>query len=103
MHIVLVHIQVRRDAIDSFIQATLANARNSLLEPGIIRFDFLQQVDHPERFSLLEVYKSPEDQLKHREAPHYLTWRDAVADMMAEPRQGIRYQNVFPPDADWKK
>lgn len=103
MHIVLVHIHVRADAIEAFRQATLVNAQNSVLEDGILQFDILQQTDHPEWFSLLEVYRTPEDQLKHRETAHYMVWRDAVADWMADPRQGIRYQNVYPPDADWKK
>jgi (4S)-4-hydroxy-5-phosphonooxypentane-2,3-dione isomerase len=103
MHIVLVHIHVLPEAVEAFKQASHANARNSLLEEGVIRFDVIQQAENPERFSLVEVYKSPEDHMKHRETAHYLTWRDTVANMMAEPRQGIIYKNVFPPDADWKK
>ena len=103
MHIMLVHIHVRPEAIEAFRQACLANGKNSMLEEGVIRFDVIQQVEHPEWFSLVEVYRTPDDHLKHRETAHYQTWRDTVADMMAEPRQGIRYQNVFPPDADWKK
>lgn len=103
MHIILVHIHVRPEAIEAFQEASMANARNSLLEEGILRFDVIQQVDHPEWFSLVEVYRAPEDHMKHRETAHYLTWRDTVADMMAEPRQAIRYLNVFPSDAGWKK
>jgi (4S)-4-hydroxy-5-phosphonooxypentane-2,3-dione isomerase len=103
MHIVLVHIHVLADAIETFRQATILNAHNSILEEGILRFDFLQQSDHPEWFSLIEVYRSADDQKKHRETAHYLAWRDAVAELMAEPRQGIIYQNVFPPDGGWVK
>lgn len=103
MHIVLVHIHVKANALEAFKTATHANASNSIQEAGVVRFDFLQQAEDPTRFTLVEVYRSPEDQLKHRETSHYLTWRDAVADMMEEPRQGIRYGNLFPEDAGWKK
>jgi (4S)-4-hydroxy-5-phosphonooxypentane-2,3-dione isomerase len=103
MHIILVNIRVRPEAVEAFKEASMANARNSLLEEGILRFDVIQQSDHPEWFSLVEVYRAPEDHAKHRETVHYLTWRDTVADMMAEPRQAIRYVNVFPPDSGWKK
>ncbi len=101
MHIVLVNIHVLPDVIDSFHQATLVNAQNSILETGVLRFDVLQQVEHPEWFTLVEVYRTPEDQIKHRETAHYLAWRDAVADMMAEPRQGIRYHNLYPGDENY--
>ncbi len=103
MHIVLVHIHVLPEAVEAFKQATLANAQNSLLEEGVLRFDFIQQAEKPEWFSLIEVYRQPEDQVKHRETAHYLRWRDAVAAMMAEPRQGIRYINVVPEDGGWEK
>jgi len=103
MHIVLVHIHVKETAVDEFIRATKDNAQNSHLEAGVVRFDFLQQVEQPTHFTLVEVYKTPEDQLKHRETSHYNRWKDKVVDMMAEPRQGIRYQNLFPVDLDWKK
>ena len=101
MHIVLVYIHVKPDFRDEFIHASMENAKNSLLEPGIARFDFLQQGDDPDRFILYEAYRTPEDQQKHRETKHYLEWKDRVADMMAEPRQGIRHVNQFPPDQDW--
>lgn len=84
------------------MQATAENARNSLLEPGIARFDVVQQQDDPTRFVLVEVYRTAEDPAKHKETSHYLKWRDTVADMMAEPRYGIRYCNVFPEDAGWE-
>ncbi len=102
MHIVFVNIHVLPEKINDFIQATKENARNSILEPGITRFDFVQQVEDPGQFVLVEVYRSPEDQLKHRETAHYLAWKERVTDMMAEPRVGVRYRNLFPEDADWE-
>lgn len=102
MHIVLVHVHVKESRLDDFIQATLENAHHSVQEPGIVRFDVLQQVEDPTRFVLVEVYRQPEDQVKHRETAHYQKWRDAVAEMMAEPRQGIRYINLFPSDEEWQ-
>lgn len=103
MHIVLVHIQVKPEKVDEFIQASRDNVENSLREPGILRFDFLQQAEKTHRFTLIEVYRTPEDQLKHRETAHYLRWRDAVAEMMDGPREGIRYNNILPVDADWDR
>jgi quinol monooxygenase YgiN len=102
MHIVLVHIHVNPDAVETFKKAILENARGSIQEAGVVRFDVLQQAEDPTRFTLVEVYKTPEDQLKHRETAHYIRWRDSVGDMMAEPRQGIRYANVYPEDP-WTK
>ena len=101
MHLVLVHIQVKPENIEAFKLATLENARNSIQEDGVVRFDVLQQADSPARFVLFEIYKSPEDQLKHRDTQHYQVWRDTVTDWMAEPRIGIRYSNLFPKDEDW--
>lgn len=103
MHIVFVHIRVKEYTIDAFIKETLDNARNSINEPGVIRFDFFQQAEDPTRFTLVEVYKTPEDQNKHRETAHYNRWKNAVVGMMAEPRQGVRYVNLYPEDAGWKK
>ncbi len=103
MHIVLVNVHVKADFLPQFKAATLENAKNSILEPGIIRFDFLQQAEDPTRFILVEVYRTPEDQLKHRDTKHYQAWRDAVTEMMAEPRVGVKYKNLFPGDGDWTK
>ena len=103
MHIVLVHVHVKPEYLEAFKAATLENARNSLQEPGVVRFDFLQQAEDPTRFTLVEVYQTPEDQLRHRETHHYLTWRDTVPDMMAETRVGIKYANLFPEDSGWHK
>ncbi len=101
MFIVHVHVHVKPDCVDAFQQATLANARKSVKEPGIARFDVLQQQDDPARFVLVEVYRTPDDPAKHKETEHYKAWRDTVADMMAEPRASTKYDNVFPDDAGW--
>lgn len=96
MHIVHVHIHVKPEVVEEFKTATLENAQNSIQEAGVLRFDVLQQADDPTRFVLVEVYKTPDDQLRHRDTRHYQVWRDSVADMMAEPRQGIKYLNLTP-------
>ena len=101
MLIVLVHVRVKADQVDAFRQATLANARSSVTEPGIARFDVIQQQDDPTRFVLVEVYRDAEAPARHKETAHYQAWRDTVADMMAEPRQGIKYTNVFPDERGW--
>jgi len=96
MPIVHVHIHVKPESVEAFRQATIANARESVKEPGIARFDLLQQADDPARFLLIEVYRTAEARAQHRETAHYQTWRDTVADMMAEPRIGVQYAGVFP-------
>jgi len=101
MHIVHVSIRVKPECVEAFKVATLDNARASAREPGIARFDVVQQTDDPGRFILVEVYCTPVDQLAHRETAHYLRWRDAVADMMAEPRAATRLVNLFPDDSGW--
>lgn len=101
MNIILVHVHVKPEFVDAFKQASLENALNSVKEEGVARFDVIQQVDDPTRFILVEVYKTAEAQSAHKETAHYLKWRDTVADMMAEPRQGVKYSNVFPEDSGW--
>lgn len=101
MLIVHVHVHVKPEFVEAFRQATIENARNSVREPGIARFDVIQQADDPTRFILVEVYRSQEATVQHKETAHYARWRDAVADMMAEPRTSVKYANVFPEDADW--
>ena len=98
MLIVHVHVQVKPEFIAAFREATAENARNSVQEPGIARFDGLQQSDDPARFILVEVYRSHDATLRHKETPHYAKWRDAVAPMMAVPRSSVKYANVYPPD-----
>jgi quinol monooxygenase YgiN len=101
MHVVLVYVQVKPESIEAFRKATLENARNSVQEPGVARFDILQQPDDPARFVLVEVYRSAEDAARHKETAHYPVWRDSVADMMAVQRTSVKYVNVFPDDAGW--
>jgi quinol monooxygenase YgiN len=101
MLIVHVFVHVRPDCVADFQQASLDNARNSIQEPGIARFDVIQQSDDPTRFVLVEVYRTPEAPGQHKETGHYVRWRDAVAPMMAEPRQSIKYTNVFPDENGW--
>jgi len=101
MVIVHVHVRVKPEFIDAFRLASLENAQNSLKEPGIARFDVLQEVEDPTKFLLLEVYLTSQDPAKHKETSHYARWRDKVTDMMAEPRIGIKYQNLFPDDSGW--
>ncbi len=94
MLIVHVQIHVKPEFVEAFAEATRENARNSVQEPGIIRFEALQQADDPTRFLLMETYKDASDQARHRETPHYAKWRDTVADMMAEPRTPFKYVAV---------
>jgi (4S)-4-hydroxy-5-phosphonooxypentane-2,3-dione isomerase len=96
MHIVHVHVHVRPEWIEAFKQATLENAAKSIQEAGNVRFDVLQQSEDPTRFVLVEIYKTAEASAAHKETAHYKLWRDAVMKMMTEPRQGIRYNNIFP-------
>ena len=101
MFVVLVHVRVKPESIEAFKAASLENARNSVQEPGIARFDVIQQLDDPSRFVLAEVYRTPDDPAKHKGTAHYQTWRETVADMMAEPRYSQKYGNVFPDDGGW--
>jgi len=101
MHIVHVFVHVKPGSEAAFTEATLANARASLEEPGVARFDVVRRQDDPTRFVLVEVYTSPEAAAAHKETAHYATWRDAVAEMMAEPRSSLKYENLHPDDAGW--
>jgi quinol monooxygenase YgiN len=101
MIVVLVHIHVKPEAIDAFRAATIENARHSLQEPGIAQFAFLQTADDPNKFLLIEAYRTAEAQAAHRETKHYQVWRDTVVGMMAETRSGVRYESVFPPAENW--
>jgi len=101
MLIVHVFVHVKPNQLDAFEKATLENARNSVREPGIARFDVIRQQDDPTRFVLIEVYRTAEDPAKHKETAHYQKWREAVAEMMAEPRTSIKYMNVFPDEQGW--
>jgi quinol monooxygenase YgiN len=98
MLIVHVHVHLKPEYVDPFIHATLANARASVQEPGIARFDVLQHQDDPTRFVLVEAYRTAEAPAAHKETKHYQVWRDTVAPMMAEPRTSVKFENVFPDD-----
>jgi autoinducer 2-degrading protein len=101
MLIVHVHVSVRPEFVETFKEATLENARQSVKESGIARFDVIQQSDDPSRFVLVEVYRTSEASSRHKETMHYQVWREKVAPMMAEPRTSVRYTNLFPSDAEW--
>ncbi|MBN1267428.1 MAG: antibiotic biosynthesis monooxygenase [Anaerolineales bacterium] len=102
MLVVLVYVQVLPDYVEDFIAATLENARCSLQEQGIVRFDVVQQQDDPCAFVLVEVYRTVDAPGRHKETEHYLRWRDTVADMMAEPRSSIKFIPLFPQTAGWE-
>lgn len=101
MLVVHVHVQVKPDQVEAFKAATVRNATQSVREPGIARFDVIQEADDPTRFVLVEVYRTVEATAHHKETAHYLTWRDTVAEMMAAPRRSVKYANVFPDDLGW--
>ncbi len=101
MLIVHVHVHVKADQVEAFRAASVENAQQSVREPGIARFDVIQQQDDPTRFVLVEVYRTPNDPAKHKETAHYKKWRDTVESMMAEPRSSVKYSNVFPADKGW--
>jgi (4S)-4-hydroxy-5-phosphonooxypentane-2,3-dione isomerase len=90
-----VHVHVKPDCVEAFRAATIENARNSVQEPGVVRFDVIQQQDDPTRFVLIEVYRRVDATTAHKETTHYKSWRDSVADMMAEPRTSVKFNEVF--------
>ena len=96
MLIVHVFVHVKPGAVDAFAAATLENARNSVQESGVIRFDVIQQDDDPTRFELIEIYRTQEAAAAHKATAHYAAWRDAVAPLMAEPRSSTKYRAIFP-------
>jgi (4S)-4-hydroxy-5-phosphonooxypentane-2,3-dione isomerase len=101
MIVVHVHVHVLSNSVETFKQETVENARNSVLEPGIARFDVIQQVDDPTRFVLVEVYRTTDAIAAHKQTAHYAKWRDTVQDMMAEPRSSVKFNNVSPDEAGW--
>ena len=102
MLIVHVNVHVKADSVDAFKTATIENARLSVQEPGIARFDVVQQDDDPTQFVLIEIYRTAEDPARHKETAHYAIWRDTVASMMAEPRRSVKYRELFPELALWE-
>ena len=101
MLIVAVQIRVKPESLDAFVAASLENAGHSVQEPGIARFDILRDSTDPAHFVFVEVYRNADAPARHKETAHYAKWRDAVADMMAEPRTSVKYENLFPGDAGW--
>ncbi|HTW81864.1 MAG TPA: antibiotic biosynthesis monooxygenase [Terracidiphilus sp.] len=101
MLVVHVHVHVKPESVEEFRQVTIENARASVQEPGIARFDVVAQQDDATRFVLIEVYRTQEAAAAHKETAHYARWRDAVAPMMAEPRSSVKYNSVFPDPKDW--
>jgi autoinducer 2-degrading protein len=101
MYIVHVFVNVKSDRIEEFKAASLANAGASIQEPGIARFDVLQEADDSGQFLLVEVYRTKEDSARHKETEHYMRWNDTVAEMMAAPRTKKIYDNVFPDEKGW--
>jgi autoinducer 2-degrading protein len=101
MYIVHVFCHVKPESIDQFKAACVENARNSVQEPGIARFDVIQQIDDPTRFVLVEVYRTRDDPAKHKETAHYAAWAATVAEWMVEPRGKQVYDNVFPDENGW--
>ncbi len=99
--VIHVHVRVKPASVNAFRQATRENAEQSLREPGIARFDAVQDSEDPTSFVLVEVYRDAQAPAAHKDTAHYKKWRDAVAEMMAEPRSSRRYVNVFPEDARW--
>ncbi len=101
MLVVFVYVHVKPEFVDAFKAASIDNASHSIQEPGIARFDVIQQADDPTRFVLVEIYRTQEATAAHKATEHYARWRDAVADMMVEPRSSTKYANVFPADEGW--
>jgi (4S)-4-hydroxy-5-phosphonooxypentane-2,3-dione isomerase len=101
MLVVHVSVHVKPECVADFIAATRENARHSVREPGITRFDVVQQADDPTRFVLVEAYRTPEAPAAHKETAHYATWRDAVAPMMASPRSSVKFASLFPDESGW--
>ena len=101
MNIVMVHVHVKPEFIETFKEISSENARNSAQEAGIARFDIIQQADDPTRFILVEVYRTPEAPARHKETEHYKAWREKAIDMMAEPRYSMQYKEIYPLEDGW--
>jgi quinol monooxygenase YgiN len=101
MLIVHVQVRVKPECVEAFKTACVENARQSVKEPGIARFDVVQSIEEPTRFVLVEVYRTAEAAGQHKSTGHYQKWRDTVATMIAEPRTSVKFANVFPEDTSW--
>src|SRR5687768_14800994 len=102
MLVVHVFVHVKPESVEAFKEATVENARHSVQEEGIVRFDVIQNTGDPTRFVLVEVYRDAEAPARHKETAHYNSWRDTVAEMMAEPRTSTKYSIVFPSETRWE-
>ena len=96
MIVTCVYVHVKNEAVEKFIEATTANHLKSVMEPGNVRFDLIQQDDDPTKFMIYEAYESESEAADHKNTGHYKRWRDDVADMMAEPREGVKYRMIQP-------
>ncbi len=101
MLVVHVQVRVKPEWVAAFREATLVNARHSVQEAGVARFDVVQHREDPTRFVLVEAYRSEDAPARHKETPHYQTWRDTVESMMAEPRTSVKCTSLFPDDPGW--
>ena len=101
MYIMHVHLQVKPEFIEEFKKVSLENASNSIKEPGVVRFDVIQETDDPSHFVLVEVYRTSEDPARHKETAHYNKWREVAEPMLAGPRTRTIFTNLFPADEDW--
>ena len=100
MLVVHVHVRIRPDRVEDFLAATLVNARASVAEPGVLRFDVIQDQTDPAHVVLVEVYRDADAPAAHKDTEHYQTWRDTVAEMMAEPRSSTKFTPVFPAESE---
>ena len=99
--VVHVHAHVKPEGVEACRAASIENSRESLREPGVARFDVVQSTEDPTRFVLVEAYRTADAPAAHKATAHYARWRDAVADLMAEPRTAARFVNLAPDDSDW--
>ena len=96
MIVTCVHVYVKPEDTDRFIEATIENHNESVKEPGNLRFDLVREAENPDHFMIYEAYESEEAAAAHKTTPHYLEWRDKVASWMAEPRKGVKYNIIEP-------
>ena len=102
MLVVHVFVHVKPESVEKFVAATLENARASVQEPGVMRFDVLRQEDDPSRFVFVEIYRTADAPARHKATAHYAKWRDTVEPMMAEPRRSVKYVALFPAAEHWE-
>ncbi len=100
MYAACVYVHVKPEHCQAFLEATLDNARNTIQEPGNLRFDVHQAAEDPNRFLLYEVYRDESGMKAHKETPHYARWAATVGPLLAEPRLGVKYTSRFPEAAE---